>query len=76
MAWLWKIPPEWHGILKLNLLKLLYSSTSIYMTIQQLGQGYQILAFIDIPSALGWIHKSSFSLVEEERHYTIDRKLG
>ena len=45
MEWRWYIPPEWNAVLTLNLLALLASETSIYMTIQQLGQGSNILAF-------------------------------
>ena len=64
MAWRWRTPPEFNGVLKLNLLEFLYSSMSIYMTIHKLGQGYQIIAFTDISSALGWINEALFDLVK------------
>ena len=33
MAWRWHIAPEWHGMITLNILDLLASEISIYMTI-------------------------------------------
>ena len=68
MAWLWRIHPEWHGIITLNLLELITSATSIYMTIQQLGQGSHILDFTYSLSALGWMQRVSFDPVNEESH--------
>ena len=55
MAWHWRRPPMWHGDLTLNLMKFLAPATSIYMTMQNLGQGSHILDFTDISSDLGCI---------------------
>ena len=63
LAWQWKIPDVWHGKLTLNLLEFLASAVTIYMTILQLGQGSNIMAFTDSSSALGWMHKTSFDPV-------------
>ena len=52
MAWRWHIRLECHGVQAFILLELITSATSIYMTIQQLGQGSNTLAFTDISSAL------------------------
>ena len=76
MAWRWHIPPMWHGVLTLNLLELLSSVTSIYITIKQLGQGSHILDFTDSSNALGWLNKASFDPVNEETHYMVSQCLG
>ena len=76
MEWRWYIPPKWHGVLTLNLLELLASEVSIYMTIQQIGHGSHILAFTDISGALGWMQKAYFDPVNEGGHGTIVRWLG
>ena len=68
MAWRWHVPPEWHGVLTLNILEFLASEMSIYITIQQLGQASHIMSFTDSSSSLGWIHKASFDPVEEGPH--------
>ena len=73
IAWRCYIPPECHGVIRLNLLEFLASSVSIYMTIQQLGHGDHILAFTDISSSLSWMHKSSFEPVNEGGHDTVAR---
>ena len=65
MAWSWYIPPEWHGVLTLNLLEFLASAVSIYMTIQQLVHISHVLVFTDSSGALGWMHKASFDPVNE-----------
>ena len=76
MAWSWYIPPEWHGVLTLNLLGFLVSEVFIYMNIQQQGHGSHVLAFMDSSSALGWMHKSSFDPVKKVCHGTVARWLG
>ena len=38
MTWRWRPPPRLHGFIMSNLLELLDSETSIYMTIHQLGK--------------------------------------
>ena len=58
-------PHEWYGALTLNLLEFLDSKVSIYMTIKQPGNVYHFLAFIDIFSALEWMHKASFDSVNK-----------
>ena len=60
----------------LNLLKLLASAVTIYITIIQLGQGSHILEFTDSPSALGWMYKASFDTVNAESHDAVSRWLG
>ena len=65
MAWRWRIPQEFHGVLTLNLLGFLDSKIYIYITIQQLVQGSHILSFTDSSSSLGWMHRASFDPVEE-----------
>ena len=76
LAWRWKIPDAWHGKLTLNLLELLASAVTIYMTILQLGQGSHILAFTGSSSELGWMHKSSFDPVNAESHNAVAQWLG
>ena len=76
MARRWYIPPEWNGIPKMNLLEFLASEFSIYMTIQQLGHRSHVLAFTDSSSALGWMHKEYYDLVNEESHAMVARWLG
>ena len=71
-----RIPPQWHGKLTLNLLELLASAISIYMTIQQLGHVSHILAFTDSSSALGWMHKASFDPLNAESHNAVARWIG
>ena len=71
-----KIPSEWHGKLTLNLLEILASAVTIYMTILQMGQGSYILAFTDSSSALGWMHKSSFDPVNAESHDAVSCWIG
>ena len=68
LAWRWKITDAWHGKLTLNLLELLASAVTIYMTILQLEQGSHIMAFTDSSSALGWMQKASFDPVNTESH--------
>ena len=46
------------------------------MNILQLGQGSHILAFTDISSTLGWMHKASFDPVNAESHDAVARWLG
>ena len=60
----------------LNLLELLSSEVSIYMTILQLGQGSHILEFTDSSSALGWMHKASFDPVNTDSHDAVAQWLG
>ena len=60
MAWHWYIPLGWHGGLTLNLLDLLDTEISIYMTIQKLVHISHILGFTDISSSLGRMQKSPF----------------
>ena len=55
----------------LNLLELLASEVTIYMTILKLGQGSHTLEFTDSSSALGWIHKAFFDLVNAESHNAV-----
>ena len=76
LAWRWRIPAAWHGKIMLNLLEFLVSSVNIYMTILQVWQGSQILAFTNSSSALGWIHKASFDPVNAESHNPLARWLG
>ena len=76
MAWRWYIPPEWHGVLTLNLLEFLDSEVSIYMNIRKLGYRYHALAFTDISSALGWMNKASSDPVNEGVHGTVARWMG
>ena len=76
MTWSWYIPSERHDVLPLNLLDILDSEKSIYMTIHKLGHGSHILAFRYSASALGWTHKSSFDPVKEEGHDTIAQWMG
>ena len=76
LAWLWIIPASWHGKLTLNLLELLASSVTIYMTILKMVQGSHILAFIDSSSALVWMYKASFDPENEESHDAVARWLG
>ena len=64
-AWRWYIPPEWNGVLKLNLLEFLASALSIYMTIQQLGHVSHVPAFTDRSSSLGWMYKASSDPLNE-----------
>ena len=45
-------------------------------SIQQLGHQSHVLAFTDISSALGWIHKASFESLNEGFHYTVAQWLG
>ena len=72
MAWRWPPPPpEFHGMLTLNLLGLLASELSIFMNIQKIGKWSHILAFADSSSDLGWIQKSSFGTVTEELNDTV-----
>ena len=52
MLWQGRTPPELNGIIILDLLELLASATSTYMTIHQLGEGYNTLSFTDSSSAL------------------------
>ena len=66
----------WHGKLTSNLLELLALSINIYMTILQLVQGSNILAFTNSSSALGWMHKSSFDLVNVKPHDYVAFWLG
>ena len=72
----WIITSVWHGKLTLNLLELLALSITIYMNILQLGQGSNILAFADSSSALGWMHKASFDLVNVESHDSVAFWIG
>ena len=51
LAWIWHITSEFHGIFTLNLLGLLASETSTYLTIQKLGPNVHIISFKDSPSA-------------------------
>ena len=60
----------------LNILELLVSVVSIYITIQQLGHRFHVLAFTDSSSAIGCIHKASFDPVNYERHDTFARWMG
>ena len=60
----------------MNLLKLLASSVTIYMTILKMGQGSRILAFTDTSSALGWMHKAYFNPVNAESHDAVALWLG
>ena len=73
MAWRWRIPPEWIGILTFHLMDFLASATSIYTKIQKLVKASRILAHTDSLSALGHIHKASFEPVNEEFHNTVYR---
>ena len=68
MAWCWYIPPKWHGVLTLNLLELLDSSVSIYMTIQQLGHRDYITAFTNGSISFGCTHKAFVDPVNEGGH--------
>ena len=52
ISWCCYIPPEWHGLLTLNLLEFLTSAVSIYMTIQKMVHKYHVLAFTDSYSSL------------------------
>ena len=60
----------------MNLLELIASEVTIYITILQMGHGSHILAFIDISSALGWMHKESFNPVIAESHDAVALWLG
>ena len=60
----------------MNLLEFLASAMIIYMTILKLGQGSHILAFTDISSALGWMHKASFDPMNAESHDVVSRWIG
>ena len=73
LAWRRRIPAAWHGKLTLNLLELLASAVTIYMTILQMGQGSHILELTDSSSALGWMHKAYFDLVNAESHNAVAR---
>ena len=46
------------------------------MTIQKLGQGSHILAYMDNSSSLGWMHKTSFEPVNAESHDAVAQWLG
>ena len=46
------------------------------MTILQLGQVSHILAFTDISSALGWMHKASFDPLDSESQNSVSRWIG
>ena len=76
LAWRWKIPEAWNGKLTLNLLELLASEVTIYMTILQLGQGSHILAFMDSSIALGLMHKAYFDPANAESNDALARWLG
>ena len=73
IEWRWYIPPELHGVLKLNLMELLDSAVSIYITIQQLGHGFNVLTFTDSSSAQEWTHKASLDPVNDGGHNTVTK---
>ena len=76
LAWGWRITSEWHGKLTFNLLELLESVVTVYMTILQMGQGSHILAFAASSSALRWLHKESCDPVNAESHDAVAIWLG
>ena len=76
MTWHWCPSPKSHDVLTFELPELLASATSTYMTIQKLGQVSHILAFTDISSALGWMHKALFNSVKEEPRERVSQWLG
>ena len=71
MTWLWRISPELHGVLKLNLPELLHSVMSIYMTTQKLEKGSHNLEFAERLSDLVCMHRSSLCPVKEYLHDTL-----
>ena len=60
----------------MNLLELLASAVTIYVTILKMVQGSHILSFTDSYSALGWMHKASFDPVNAESHNAVACWLG
>ena len=60
----------------MNLLEFLASAVTTYITILKMGQGSHILAFTESSSALGWMHKETFEVVNTESHNTVARWLG
>ena len=60
----------------LNLLELLASAVTIYMTILQMGQGSHILEFTDSSSTLGWMHKEYLDPVNSESNDAVACWLG
>ena len=60
----------------MNLLELLASAVTIYITILKMGQGSHILLFTDSFRSLGWMHKSYFDPVNVESHDAVARWLG
>ena len=76
LAWIWRIPSACHGKLILNLLELLASVVTIYMTILQMGKGSQILELTDNSGSLGWMHKESFDPMNAESQDVVAFWLG
>ena len=61
LAWRYKLPPHLWGLLSINLLEFIAAVITIELTLRNSNVAQRILSFTDSSSALGWLHKSSFS---------------
>ena len=61
VAWRYELPTEQVGKFSINLLEFLAAAITISLTTREAATNTKILAYTDSSSALGWLHKASFS---------------
>ena len=75
LAWRFELPSHLWGLLSINLLEFIGAVITIESTLRNYKIAQRILSFTDSSSALGWLHKASFSR-SQPVHDTVARYLA
>lgn len=79
-AWRFEIPPEWRGVLTLNLLEFVAAYWTLHLLILLIREvsptDFRVLAISDSNSALGWMKHNCFNPHLQPAHDIVCRAIG
>lgn len=79
-AWRFEIPPEWRGLLTLNLLEFVGAYWTLHLLILLIREvspvDFRVLAIADSNSALGWMKNNCFDPHLQPAHDIVCRAIG